>query len=197
MPLHHAGMHPPAFQCAAQHCENQTSCRRTTSLLRQTLPGWRYSMLHSTAMSCQLDTIPQYLSHLVRNLVNAHVTPHVRTTSWHTHDHETMQRYIHILISQPLLSMPTTYSAMMNINTRIPKHPSTAAWSEALPLYDHHHPQDTHTELPITEPKHPEYSDAIACLADWIQELELTFVQDDTSTCMLPPGRTKKPASGY
>ena len=34
---------------------------------------------------------------------------------------------------------------------------------------------DTHTDLPITDPSHPEYSED---LAERIQEIELTFEQD-------------------
>ena len=93
------------------------------------------------------------------------------------------QRYAYIDIAKKLTApLIDAYSAMININTRTPKHPPPHE-VEALPLYDHH-PQDTHTELHITDPEHPEYSEA---LADRIRELELTFVQDDTSTCYPGP----------
>ena len=67
---------------------------------------------------------------------------------------------------------------MSNINSRV-KTISLSHVVEALPLYDHHL-QDTHTALPITDPSHSEYSNA---LAERIQELDLTFVQDENDTC--------------
>jgi hypothetical protein len=89
------------------------------------------------------------------------------------------QRYAYIAIAKKLTApLLVAYSAMININTRVKTKPSPHG-VEALPLYDHH-PQDTHTELHITDPKHPEYSDD---LAEQIRELELTFVQDDIGSC--------------
>jgi hypothetical protein len=82
-------------------------------------------------------------------------------------------------LTAPLLD---AYSAIININTLV-KITSPSHEVEALPLYDHH-PQGTHTALPITDSAHPEYSDV---LAERIQELELTFVQDENDTCHLGP----------
>jgi len=85
------------------------------------------------------------------------------------------QRFKYITVvkkmTKPLL---IAYQTILNINTRSnttsPKHQA-----EDLPLYDHH-PTDTHTELPITDPDHPEHSEV---LIERIQEIGLLFVQND------------------
>ena len=65
----------------------------------------------------------------------------------------TTQRYAYIAIVKKLTApLLDAYSAMININTRGRTSPSLPE-AEALPLFDHH-PQDTHTELSIADPKH-------------------------------------------
>jgi hypothetical protein len=92
------------------------------------------------------------------------------------------QRHAYIGIAKALTApLLDAYGEMININTRHrPTHLLNA--DQPLPLYDHL-PQDTHTELPLTDPDHPEHS---AALAERIQELELTFEQVDTDDKSMP-----------
>jgi hypothetical protein len=88
------------------------------------------------------------------------------------------QRYTYIDIAKKLTApLLVAYSAMININTRL-KTNNTSHEEEALPLYDHL-PSDTHTDLPITDPFRPEYSED---LAERIHEIELSFEQDNGSS---------------
>jgi hypothetical protein len=85
------------------------------------------------------------------------------------------QRFKYITVvkkmTKPLL---IAYQTILNINTRS-NTTSSKHQAEDLPLYDHH-PTDTHTELPITDPDHPEHSEV---LTERIQEIGLLFVQHD------------------
>jgi hypothetical protein len=88
------------------------------------------------------------------------------------------QRYPYSDITTKLTALLlVAYSAMININTRL-KTNNLPYDEEALPLYDHL-PLNTHTDLPIAEPSHPEYSED---LAERIQEIELFFDQDNGSS---------------
>ena len=89
------------------------------------------------------------------------------------------QRFHYIKIAKdmtrPLLA---AYHSILDINTRRPRTNPTKHPQEDLPLYDHL-PTDTHTELHITDPDHPEYTDA---LASHVEEVEAMFVQEDTTS---------------
>jgi hypothetical protein len=86
------------------------------------------------------------------------------------------QRYTYIDIAKKLTApLLVAYSAVININTRL-KTNNTSHEEEALPLYDHLS-SDTHTDLPITDTFHSEYSEDLA--AELIQEIELSFEQDN------------------
>jgi hypothetical protein len=88
------------------------------------------------------------------------------------------QRYTYIDIIKKLTApLLVAYSAMININTRL-KTNNTSHEEDALPLYDHLL-SDTHTDLPITDPFHFEYSED---LAERIHEIELSFEQDNGSS---------------
>jgi hypothetical protein len=84
------------------------------------------------------------------------------------------QRFHYITVARkmtkPLLQ---AYQTMLNTNTRT-RTVKRAHPVEDLPLYDHL-PADTHTELPITDPDHPEYTEE---LSERIEELGLLFVQE-------------------
>jgi hypothetical protein len=83
------------------------------------------------------------------------------------------QRHTYIDIAKPLTApLLNAYSEMIDINIR--SHPTNPTQEvDQLP----HLPLDTHTEVDITNPSHPEYS---LELTSRIQELENTFVQNDT-----------------
>jgi hypothetical protein len=83
------------------------------------------------------------------------------------------QRFNYITVAKKMTKpLIAAYQTILNINTRMTPTP-LASLTEDLPLYDHV-PADTHTDLPITDPDHPAYTEA---LADRIEELERMFVQ--------------------
>jgi hypothetical protein len=88
------------------------------------------------------------------------------------------QRYTYIGITKKLTApLHVAYSAMINIKTRL-KTNNSPNEEEELSLYDYL-PSNTHTDLPITDPFHPEYSED---LAERIHNIELSFEQDNGSS---------------
>lgn len=83
------------------------------------------------------------------------------------------QRYTYINTAKQLTApLITAYHALIHINI---KHTSTIPSHDIdpLPLYDHL-PLDTHTEVPDTDPSHPDYNNP---LPTRIREIENTFIQ--------------------
>jgi hypothetical protein len=85
------------------------------------------------------------------------------------------QRHAYINIAKKLMaSLFVVYSAMINNNPYL-KINNSPHEEEVLRLYDHL-PSNTHTDLNIMDPSHPEYSED---LTERIQNIELSFEQDN------------------
>ena len=89
----------------------------------------------------------------------------------------TKQRFDYIdavkRLTKPLIR---AYQLMLDLNTRHRPGPTQDLPEEDLPLYDHV-PADTHTDLAITDPDHPEHASSLT--EDHIEELALMFEQED------------------